>query len=111
MKYRGVRQLSDLSPSRRRLVNNIRRIYFGHIDCLRVRNGDTVWDPPPDIYSGYKYDGTDRPLAIHEQETGELKKHFVNLFTEFDERQNFTITRLMIQDGLPLRREVKETPV
>lgn len=111
MKNRDVRQLSDLSPARRRLVDNIRRIGFGHIDRLRVRNGNPVWDSPPDIYSNHKYGCSDRPLPIHKQKAGELMKQFVDLFAEFDERKDFTITRLVIQDGLPLRREVKETPV
>lgn len=108
MRNRSVRYLSDLTPARRRLVDNIRRLGFGHFERLRVRNGDPVWDTPPDIYSDRKYGSPSQSLPMHGQENCELKAEFVELFAEFDERQDFKIIRLEIQNGLPFRREVKE---
>jgi hypothetical protein len=103
------RKLSDLSPACRRLVEAIRRFRFGQIRRLRVRNGEPVWDPCPEIVSDIKFGG-DRPaLPMHESNGRTLKPAFLQLFDEFERRKDFTIECLQFNDGVPTRRQVKET--
>jgi len=111
MEPRPATQLSDLSLARRRLVDNIRHWGFGCFEHLRIKDGDPVWDPPPEITSDIKFGNPSMSLPAHERDGRTLNQQFLQLFDEFDRRRNFTIKYLGFQNGLPLRMRAKETAV
>jgi hypothetical protein len=103
--------LSHLSIARRRLVNNIRLRRFGYFERLSVKDGEPVWDPPPEITSHIKFGSPTRSLPVHEPDGCTLAAPFSWLFDEFDRRKNFTIKCLQFQNGIPFDMKVKETLV
>jgi len=111
MSERSIRQLSDLSPARLKLAEIIRRLGFGYIVRLPIRDGDPVLNPGLAIYSTHKYMSERNLPPIHEGKGCGLKKQFVYLFDHFDRQPNMVIERLDFQDGLPMLWVVKETIV
>lgn len=103
--------VSVLSPARRRLVHTICKIGFGAIERLQIRDGEPVWDPPPEITRSKRFGCATKMEQVYEPEGIALKKQFIELFAEFDRLQNFSIMRLQFQNGVPLEMKVKEEPV
>jgi hypothetical protein len=111
MKKSETRHSSDLSPARRRLVDNIRHYRFGHFQNLRVRDRDPVWEPPPSLFVHDKYGKDQTKMSLHDGQDCKLNKGFVDLFAKFDKRKNFTIPLLEFQDGVPVSGIAKVVPV
>lgn len=97
-----------LNPARRRLLEWLRRIYFGRLEGLTIRNGEPQFDPPPKIVREHKFGGENGPRS----EQGDdflLKQKVVELFAYFDEHRDFLIDVLEVQHGLPFRMTLTES--
>ena len=102
--------ISSLNTARQRLVQQMQRIHFGHIENLRIEHGDPVWHPPPRIIRDLIV-GKHVPMRGPARGDFALKQRVTDLFTLFDERQELDIERLYVQDGLPFRIAIRETAV
>lgn len=109
MKRDAAITYSELSAPRRRLVDIIRLHGFGYVERLRVKDGEPVWDPPPELTSHTKLGRRNRPQSLHDPACSTVIDEYVHLFEEFDARKNFTVKRLQFQDGVPLFLEARVT--
>ena len=75
---------SSLSEPRRWLVELMQRLGFGRIEGLRVRDGDPVLDPPPQVIREHKFGGENGPRPELAASDFALKAQVVELFREFD---------------------------
>ena len=99
---------TDLSPERRRLVEKMQRLSFGHIEGLHVRNGEPVFDPPPRVVREVKFGGQNGPRPEATKGDFALKNEVVDLFAHLEEVGNGVITRLDIKHGLPFGMAIEE---
>lgn len=94
---------NGLSPARHRLVLLMSGIGFGHIDGLRVKAGEPVFDPPPEVMREVKFgsDATGPPPGRPEDFA--LKRQVVELLEHLDRLGDADIVRLEVRHGLPFR--------
>jgi len=91
-------------------VDLMRRIQFGRIEGLVVRDGEPVLNPQPRVVRELKF-----PLDEHENKvvTGqdfELKRQVLDLFKLFDRVREGTLLWLEIKAGLPFRLALEDGP-
>ncbi len=99
---------SELTATRRRLLEMTQRVNFGRIEDLHVRNGEPVFDPPPRVIREVKFGGENRPRPEAAKADFVLKAEVIDLFAQLEEVGNGVITRLEIQHGLPFRMAFEE---
>ena len=99
---------SELTATRRRLLEMTQRVNFGRIEDLHVRNGEPVFDPPPRVIREVKFGGENRPRPEAAKGDFALKAEVIDLFAHLEEVGNGMITRLEIQHGLPFRMAFEE---
>ena len=95
--------LSTLSPSRKTLVEVMRRLHFGQILGLHLRTGNPVFDPAPQLVRDRKLAGESLPRPDPAGEDFLLKEQIVELFRLFGEIQDGVIELIEVKDGLPFR--------
>jgi hypothetical protein len=92
-------RLSQLSPSRRKLVRMISRIGFGTIENLQLQDGEPVFDGSTKVVREIAFG---KPTAVPTgKEDFELKAQVVAMCQEFNRIRDGTIPLLRIRDGLP----------
>jgi hypothetical protein len=97
---------SELSESRRRLLELMQELGFGRIEALPVRAGDPVLDPPPTIVREVKFGGQNGPRVERTLGDFPLKAHVVELFDELDRLHDGVIDVLTVKHGLPFNMHV-----
>ena len=100
MQDRLVVRKSELSPSRRQLVEKMQDLGYGEIRQLVVIKGEPVVDPLPKIIRRHRLTGPRRREAPPRSEDYILKEQVVNLFDDMDEMVSGMIT-IEVRDGLP----------
>lgn len=100
---------SSLSPPRAQLLERMRRLNFGSIEQLVVRDGDPVLDPPPRVIRDVKFGGESGPGPESAVEDFALKTQVRDLFAHLDALGNATIRSLEVKHGLPFRMKVEDT--
>jgi len=68
-----------------------------------------VFDPPPDVLRLFLFGKDNKPNTARDNDGFALKKKVAELFEIFDREQSLSIQELIIDDGLPIRMNVKET--
>jgi len=97
---------SNITPSRRELIELMQRINFGCIEGLHVRDGEPVLNPMPTVKRVYMFGKDNGPNASSKTDSFTLKKKVIELFEIFDRERSLTIQELKIDNGLPLRMTV-----
>jgi len=101
---------STVSPARRRLIELMQDIHYGSIECLRIREGEPVVNPPPLGVRDLVLGKFERHHPARELSDFELRDALIDLFELFDRERDVDIDRLTIQAGLPLRVRVRVMP-
>ena len=102
---------SHLSCERRRLVELMQEINFGHVKELRIRQSQPVFEPMPTIVREYKFAADNGPRGERKREDFLLKQQVLELFGQLDEIGNGVIDELEIKHGLPFRMVVTELAI
>ena len=97
-----------LSQGRKALVRQMQQINFGRIECLGIKNGEPVLDPPPKIVREIKFGGDNGPRHETDSRAFVLKAQVVELFHQLDGIASGQIELLEIKHGLPFRMLVGE---
>ena len=92
---------SELSASRRWLVERMQQLGFGRIKHLVIANGEPVLNPPPRILRHRRFTGPNNSRREAKLENFALKRQVVNLLNELDAIGSGVITALDVRDGLP----------
>jgi len=103
---REARKL-DLSPARQALVGLLQDVQFGEIRGLRVVSGEPVLRPFPEVLRDLFPGRPDAPHPARGKADFALKSEVVALFELFDQEQELTIDRIVVQAGLPVRIRIK----
>lgn len=106
MTHATNRTKQSLSPARRRLVELMQELNFGHIDGLQVEQGEPVLKPEPNILRDVVFGKENAPNPARGKEDFTLKNQHVELFALFDRERSVTIESLVVQNGLPVRMTV-----
>jgi hypothetical protein len=82
----------------------MQRIRFGRFENLIVRNGQVVYDPPPNLIQVVRIGA--EPLAATPDSTDwSLTTHWVELISEFGRIRDGVISRLEFRHGMPVLME------
>ena len=92
---------TDLSPARRRLVEEMQRLNFGHIMDLRVRNGEPAFDSSMRIIRRVQFGRDNAPHREASKMDFAIKAKVIELLTLLEEIGDGVIERIDVQDGLP----------
>lgn len=92
----------SLSAERRALVELMRRIWYGRILNLEIRNGEPVLVPPPRVIREWKF-GANHGALTGSKDDFLWKDKVQELFSLMDRLENDVILWLEIQEGLPFR--------
>src|ERR1039457_2000851 len=100
---------AGLSEPRRKLVETMQQMDFGHIDGLVIVDGAPVFDPMPRIVRDIKLGGEDglRPKSNHADFL--LKSQVIELFDHLTEIRNGRIESIEVKHGLPFRLVVEQS--
>lgn len=99
---------TSLSPNQRRLLEGVRRLGFGTIRRLHIRNGDPIFDPAPEVVGVHRTVNPSEPskstpesfILSAEQQT--LLRHLTRL-------GNGVVELIKVHDGLPVQLEIPES--
>jgi hypothetical protein len=94
---------SDLTHSRRRLVELMQSINFGRIEGLPIRGGEPVLDASPRVVREIKIGGENGPRSERAADNFLLKVQVIELLEHLTSLRNGTIEVLEIKHGLPFR--------
>ena len=103
---------SSTSPARLDLLRLMRRINFGRIEQLPVRDGEPVLrgDAATRVYREVKFGGDNGPRGdAADLSDFALKRQVVELFEQFDALRDAQVQVLVVKHGLPFTMHV-ETP-
>ena len=89
-----------LSPARRWLLHRMHQTNHGTMQDVLVRAGEPIIDPPPKIKQAFKLGSRQSGPKLVARDF-ELKEQQVELLDLLDTKQNGTISKLVIQHGLP----------
>lgn len=99
-------RISQLSGSCRRMVEEMRRIKFGWVENLPIRDGEPVFDDTIEIVREIAFGKNTKHRRSDED--FELKTSVVELLEAFSRIRDGTVATLRIQDGLPVKMHLKE---
>ena len=100
---------SSLPPSCQRLVELMRRLHFGRIEGLRVRDGQPVLDPPPRIVREFKFGSEDLPRPGGGHGESLLKMQMRDFFVRLTQLGDAVVLTLEVKHGLPFRMTVEDS--
>src|SRR5258708_361473 len=92
---------SDLTLPRQALIRLFQENSYCRIKNLRVRNGDPVLVPAPDIIRHVKLDADDGPRPEVGLNDFDLPRELRNLMRELDDLRNGVIDSIDVRAGLP----------
>ena len=98
----------ELSPDRKRLVEEMQALGYGRLHNREVRNGEPVYDPPPTRTRVLLLGGRGQDVSAACQTDFVLKKAHRELFALFDREQMLLIEELVVENGLPIRVVLSE---
>ena len=99
-----------LSEPRRCLLQMMQALGYGRIKRLRIKDGEPVLSPPPKRERVHLF-GRRTGRSRRQRPTDfVLKNKQVELFEIFDRDETLVIKELVIEDGLPVRMTVAESP-
>jgi len=101
-----VRPAPPLTPARRRLIDLVRRLGYGRVEHLHVRDGEPVFTPPPRVVRTVRLGR--RPDRVHGDEPT-LKQQHHELLRLLAEVGDGVVARVEVADGLPVLVEVEVT--
>jgi hypothetical protein len=94
-------RFSQLSPARQALVRLCQTINHGHIEALRISNGEPTFTSEPSVLHDVKLDQDEGPrpeVALRDFELcGELRR----LMSRIDRIRDGNVARLEIRGGIP----------
>ena len=99
-------RLSQLSEPCRRLVDEMRRLKYGWIDNLPLRDGQPVFDGTVEITQEFAFGKQVKHRSS--KDDFELKANVVELLEAFSRIRDGTISSLRIQNGLPIQMHLKK---
>jgi len=99
---------TDVSLPRRRLIELMQCVNYGHILDLTVHNGQPVMAPLPRVIREIKFGGQNGPRPEVGKADFTLKAQVRDLFAQMDALGNGSIARLDIQRGLPFKMTIEE---
>ena len=102
--------IRDLSKSRRQLIELVRRLNFGWVEQLVVRDGEPVLSPLPKVVTERKLQGESFPPIPPAADDAETPDPFLRLFRYFDQIQDVTVERLLVKYALPFKLDAIEPP-
>src|SRR5262245_33344327 len=95
--------LSSLSSQRRHLVEVMRRLHYGRIEGIVVRDGEPALPANPlQITREFKFPSPDNARGEPERDFL-LKTQVLELFRKFDQLGDGAVAVLEVRDGLPFR--------
>lgn len=100
---------AGLSEPRRKLIETMQQMYFGHIDGLVVLDGEPVFDPVPRIIRDIKLGGEDSSRPESNRADLLLKSQVIELFDHLTEIRNGKIESIEVKHGLPFRLVVEQS--
>ncbi|MCX5683834.1 MAG: hypothetical protein NT049_09135 [Planctomycetota bacterium] len=100
---------SQLSPSRRWLVEAMQRLGFGSIEGLAILNGEPSPVPPPRLYRIQRLTGLNDDRVEARLEDFQLKDQVLRLFGAFDRIGNGVVQAIEVRDGLPYSLMMEES--
>lgn len=101
---------ASLSLARSRLVEWMQRINFGRIEQLVIRDGEPVFDPPPQVLREFRPGGDNTSRPESRLDDFELKREVLELLDHLDLLGNATIQLIEVKHGLPFKALVEEVP-
>ena len=102
---------SALSPARRRLLELMQEVGFGHIENLVVRGGQPMFDPAPRVVYEVKFAAAENsPRPERAGADFRLKTQHLELFEQLDALGEATIEKIEVKHGLPFRLFHAERP-
>ena len=104
----GAATKATLSPQRKRLVELMQGLNFGRIERLVVRDGEPVFDPPPQVLREFRPGGDNTCRPESWLDDFELKRDVLELLDHLDSLGNATIQLIEIKHGLPFKALVEE---
>lgn len=104
----GTTTFASLSPAKKRLVALMQRLNFGCIEQLNVRNGEPVFDPPPQVFREFRPGGDNSSRPESRLKDFELKIEVIELLDQLDQIGNTTIQLIEVKHGLPFKALVEE---
>jgi len=99
---------NNLSPKRRRLIESMRRIHYGRILNLDIRDGEPSFTALTRIERQIKFGGEEPVRPDATQNDFVLKSKVIELLACIGRMQDGTITQLEIKGGLPFAMTVEE---
>jgi hypothetical protein len=101
--------ISSLSPERQKLVDVIRRLYFGKIENLIMRNGDPEFSSLTKITQEIKLGPEQASSTGSTKSDFTLKSHVTDLLSQFDALEDGSIVTIECRHGLPSRLIVERS--
>jgi hypothetical protein len=100
--------LSHLSHERQELVRLMRRVRYGRIEGIVVRDGEPLLAASPiQVTREFKFPSPD-PNRGEPERDFLLKAQVLELFQRFEQLGRGTVAALEVRDGLPFRMFVTE---
>ena len=98
----------DLSPARKRLVEEMQTLGYGRLLNREIRDGEPVYDPPPERTRVLLLGRRGQDATPTREADFALKKEHRELFALFDREQMLLIKELVVENGLPARVVLSE---
>jgi hypothetical protein len=96
-------RFSELSGPRQALVRLCQTINHGHIEALRITNGEPTFKPAPMLLVDVKLDQDEGPRPEVELIDFELCSELRRLMSRIDAIKDGKVARLEIRGGIPRR--------
>ena len=103
-------RFSELSGPRKALVRLCQSINHGHIEALRITDGEPTFTPTPTLLVDVKLDQDEGPRLEVELCDFELCSELRRLMSRLDELKDGKVARLEIRGGVP-RRVIFESTI
>lgn len=103
-------RFSELSGPRQALVRLCQTINHGHIEALRITDGEPTFTPAPTLLVDVKLDQDEGPRPELELHDFELCSELRRLMSRIDAITNGKVARLEIRGGVP-RRAIFESNI